>query len=139
MAAKRGLNADIQIDDSGGTLRDISRSVKNVNFSRDIETIDATTFQPPGGDKEFIVSFKDNKFDIEGNADATVTGYLNGIAGQEATVSFQYGPEGPTSGNRKYTGECLMTSFKEGTPVGGLNTFTASFQITGQVTVGAYA
>jgi hypothetical protein len=32
-----------------------------------------------------------------------------------------------------------MTSFKEGTPVGGLNTFTASFQITGQVTVGTYA
>jgi hypothetical protein len=61
MAAKRGLNADIRIDDSGGTLRDISRSVKNVNFSRDIETIDATTFQPPGGDKEFIVSFTDRK------------------------------------------------------------------------------
>ena len=138
MAAKRGLSADIRIDDSGGTLRDISRSVKDVNFSRDAELLDATTFQAPGGDKEFIVGFKDNKFDISGNADATVTGYLNGIAGQEATVSFQYGPEGTTTGNRKYTGECVLVSFKESTPATGLNTFTASFQITGQVTVGTY-
>lgn len=138
MAAKRGLSADIRIDDSGGTLRDISRSVKQVNFSRDAELLDATTFQAPGGDKEFLVGFKDNKFDIQGNADATVCGYLNGIAGQEATVSFQYGPEGTTTGNRKYTGECVMVSFKEDTPAMGLNTFTASFQITGQVTVGTY-
>lgn len=139
MAAKRGLSADIRVDDSGGTLRDLSRSVRQVNFSRDAELLDATTFQAPGGDKEFIVGFKDNKFDIEGNADATVMGYLNGIAGQEATVSFQYGPEGTTSGNRKYTGECVLVSLRESTPATGLNTFTASFQITGQVTVGTYA
>lgn len=138
MAGKRGLNADIRIDNSSGTLTDISTYTKEVNFSRDAELIDATTFQPPGGDKEFIVGFKDNKFDISGNALAALATHLNGIAGQEASVSFQYGPEGTTSGNRKYTGECFLVSYKESTPVGGLNTFTASFQITGQVTVGTY-
>ena len=138
MGAKRGLSADIRIDDAGGTLRDISRSVKTVNFSRDAELLDATTFQAPGGDKEFIVGFKDNKFDIEGNADAVVAGYLNGISGQEATVSFQYGPEGIAAANRRYTGECVMVSYRESTTATGLNTFTASFQITGQVTVGVY-
>jgi hypothetical protein len=138
MAAKRGLSADIRIDNSGGVLTDISRSVKNVNFSRDAELLDATTFQAPGGDKEFIVGFKDNKFDIEGNADSVVATHLNGIAGQEATVSFQYGPEGTTAGNRRYTGEAVMVSYRESTPATGLNTFTASFQITGQVTVGVY-
>ena len=86
----------------------------------------------------FIVGFKDNKFDISGNALAALATHLNGIAGQEASVSFQYGPEGTTSGNRKYTGECFLVSYKESTPVGGLNTFTASFQITGAVTVGTY-
>src|SRR5262249_3290760 len=138
MAAKRGLSASIKIDNAAGVLTDISRSVKTVNFSRDAELLDATTFQAPGGDKEFIVGFKDNKFDIEGNADAVVATHLNGIAGQEATVTFEYGPEGTTAGNRKYTGECVMVSYKESTPAMGLNTFTANFQITGQVTVGVY-
>jgi hypothetical protein len=138
MAAKRGLSADIRVDNSGGVLTDISRSVKTVNFSRDIETLDATTFQAPGGDKEFIVSFKDNKFSIEGNADDVVATLLNGIAGQEATVSFQYGPEGSAAGKRRYTGECVMTSYGESTTATGLNTFNANFQITGLVTVGVY-
>ncbi len=138
MAAKRGLNADIRVDNAAGSLIDISRSVKTVNFSRDAELLDATTFQAPGGDKEFIVGFKDNKFSIEGNADATIATHLNGIVGQEATVSFQYGPEGTTAANRKYTGECVMTSYSENTSAEGLNTFSASFQITGAVTVGVY-
>jgi hypothetical protein len=138
MAAKRGLSADIRIDNSGGALTDISRSVKTVNFSRDAELLDATTFQAPSGDKEFIVGFKDNKFSIEGNADDVVATHLNGIAGQEATVSFQYGPEGSAAGKRRYTGECVMVSYNESTPATGLNTFTANFQITGQVTVGVY-
>lgn len=138
MAGKRGLVADIRVDNSGGTLTDISQKVKTVNFSRDAELLDATTFQPPGGDKEFIVSFKDNKFSIEGNADATIASHLNGILGQEATVSFQYGPEGTNAGFRKYTGECLLVNYSENTSVAGLNTFTANFQITGQVTVGVY-
>lgn len=138
MAAKRGLSADIRVDNSAGTLTDISRETNNVNFSRDAELLDGTTFQAPGGDKEFIVGFKDNKFDIAGNASATVATLLNGIAGQEATVSFQYGPEGTTAGNRRYTGECVMVSYSETTPALGLNTFTASFQITGAVTVGVY-
>jgi len=138
MAAKRGLSADIRVDNAAGTLIDISRSVKTVNFSRDAELLDGTTFQAPGGDKEFIVGFKDNKFSIEGNADATIATHLNGIAGQEATVSFQYGPEGTTATNRKYTGEAVMTSYSENTTATGLNTFTANFQITGAVTIGTY-
>lgn len=136
--AKRGLNADIRVDDSGGSLTDISTHVKNVNFSRDAELLDVTTFQAAGGDKQFLVSFKDNKFSIEGNAGATVASLLNGILGQEATSSFQYGPEGTTGGNRKYTGECYLVSYSESTPVEGVNTFTANFQITGAVTVGTY-
>lgn len=139
MAAKRGLSADIRVDNSGGTLTDISRSVNQVQFSRDADLLDATTFQAPGGDKEFIVGFKDNKFTVSGNADATVMAHLNGIHGQEATVSFQYGPEGTTTGNRRYTGECVLVNLSEDTPATGLNTFTASFQITGQVTVGTYS
>ncbi len=138
MAAKRGLIADIRVDNAAGSLIDISRSCKTVNFSRDAELLDATTFQAPGGDKEFLVGFKDNKFDIEGNADATIATHLNAICGQEDTVSFQYGPEGSASGKRRYTGEALCLGYKESTTATGLNTFTANFQITGLVTVGTY-
>src|SRR5262245_8547566 len=138
MPAKRGLNADIRVDNLAGTLTDISRSTNTVNFSRDVDLLDVTNFQPPGGDKEFLVSFKDNKFSIEGTVDATLATHLNGILGIEATSSFQYGPEGTTTGFRKYTGECYIVGYSETTPVAGANTFSASFQITGQVTIGVY-
>jgi hypothetical protein len=62
---------------------------------------------------------------------------MNAILGQEATSSFQIGPEGTTSGNRKYTGECFLTNYVEQIVL-GVNKFTASFQVTGQVTVGTY-
>jgi predicted secreted protein len=137
--AKRGINCDIRVDDSGGTLRDISRNGTTVNFSRDADLLDVTAFQSPGGDKEFLVGFKDNKFSVEGFSDATVMGYLHGILGQEATVSFQYGPEGTTTGYRKFTGECLLVSLTDNAAVAEANKFTANFQITGQVTVGTYA
>jgi hypothetical protein len=138
MAGQRGLNADFRLDNSGGALTDISRSVNNVDFSRQIEELDCTTFQAPGGDREYIVGFKNNQFSIAGNADATIATLLNGIAGQEATVSFQYGPEGAAAGKRRYTGECVLTSYSESTTATGLNTFQAQLRITGAVAIGVY-
>ena len=60
------------------------------------------------------------------------------VLGQDATVSFEYGPEGSTSTRVKYSGECILTSYETSAGVGDVVSFTASFQISGAVTRGTW-
>ena len=61
------------------------------------------------------------------------------FAGQAATLSFEYGPEGSTAGDAKYTGECIMTSYEKSGAVGDVVTYSAEFQVTGAVTRGTWS
>jgi len=48
--------------------------------------------------------------------------------------SFEFYPIGTTGGNPKALGECIMTSYDRTPDVGGAVSFTASFQVSGDVT-----
>lgn len=133
---RHGKAAVFKIDDSGGTLRDISNTLNSVSFPREAEVLETTSFG--SSDRTYIVGFKNGTISIEGSFDATYDGYLAGILGQTATVSFEYGPEGSTSTYTKYTGECILTSYETSAGVGDVVNFSASFQISGAVTRGAY-
>lgn len=134
---RHGKSAVFKVDDSGGSLRDLSDACNSVSFPRDAEVLETTSFG--SSDRTYIVGFKNGTISIEGSFDATYDGYLAGILGQEATVSFEYGPEGSTSGYTKYTGECILTSYETSAGVGDVVAFSAEFQISGAVTRGAYA
>ena len=71
---------------------------------------------------------------ISGSFDATVDGYLSGILGVEG--SFEFYPIGTTGGNPKASGEAIMTSYDRTPDIGGAVTFTAAFQVSGDVTEG---
>lgn len=134
--AVHGRLGDFRIDDSGGTLRDISNHVNKVTLNRDAPEIDTTTFQDTS--KTYIADFDGATISIEGNSNATVMGYLHPIVGQ-AAGSFQWGPEGTASGKRKMTGECVCTGLNEDVaPTGKQNTFTATFRVDGAITFGTY-
>jgi hypothetical protein len=134
--AVHGRLGDFRIDDSGGTLRDISNHVNNVSLNRDAPEIDTTTFQDTS--KTFIADFDGASISIEGNANATVMGYLHPIVGQ-AAGTFNWGPEGTASGKRKMTGECVCTGVTENAvPAGKQNTFTATFRVDGAITFTTY-
>lgn len=136
--AVHGKLTDFRIDDSGGTLRDISNHVNQVSLNRDAPEIDTTTFQDTA--RTYIADFDGAELSFEGNANATVMGYLHPIVGQAATVSFQYGPEGSASGKRKMTGECTVTNVTEsGAAAGQQNRFTARARVVGAITFGTYA
>lgn len=135
--AKHGKNASFKLDNAAGTLTDISRKVNNVQLPQEAELLEVTAFQATA--KEYIPGFKDGKISFEGFADATIATHLNAILGQEATVSFEYGPEGTTSGYRKYTGEAVLIKYDESAQVSAANKFTAELQISGAVTVGTFA
>ena len=133
---RHGKAAVFKIDDSGGTLRTISDALNSISFPREAEVLETTSFG--SSDRTYIVGFKNGTISIEGSFDATYDGYLAGALGQDATLSFEYGPEGSTSTYTKYTGECIMTSYESTAGVGDVVSFSAEFQISGAVTRGAY-
>jgi hypothetical protein len=134
---RHGKNASFKVDNSGGTLTDISNTLNSVTFPREIETLETTSFG--SSTRSYVVGFSDATVSIEGSFDATVDAHLAGILGQEASVSFEYGPEGTTAGQVKYTGEALMTSYETSAGVGDIVTYSAEFQVTGAITRGTFA
>jgi hypothetical protein len=134
---RHGKSTVFKVDNSGGTLTDISNTLTDVSFPQTIETAETTSFGSSA--KTYIVGLSDSSLSVSGNFDATVDAHLAAITGQAATVSFEYGPEGSTAGQVKYTGECIMTSYEKSGAVGDVVTYSAEFQVTGAVTRGTYA
>ena len=127
-----GKNAAFKIDDSGGTLRDISNVLTDVAVSRTADVAEVSAFS--NSSKAYVAGLKDATITISGSFDATVDGYLKGILG--ASGSFEFYPIGTTGGNPKASGECIMTSYDRTPDVGGAVTFSAAFQVSGDVTEG---
>jgi hypothetical protein len=131
-----GRLTDFRVDNSGGTLTDISAYCDNVDFPQVVETAETTTFGDAS--KDYIVGLRDATISIGGKWDAVLDAVLAPILGQAASVSFQYGPAGSTVTNVRYTGECFCTSYQVTGAVGDVVTFSAEFQVTGNVTRGTY-
>ncbi len=127
-----GKNAAFKIDDSGGTLRDITDVLTDVAVSRTADVAEVSPFS--NSSKAYVAGLKDATITISGSFDATVDGYLKGILGAEG--SFEFYPIGTTGGNPKASGEAIMTSYDRTPDVGGAVTFTAAFQVSGDVTEG---
>ena len=127
-----GKNAAFKIDDSGGTLRDISDVLTDVAVSRTADVAEVSAFS--NSSKAYVAGLKDATITVSGSFDATVDGYLSGILGSEG--SFEFYPIGTTGGKPKSSGECILTSYDRTPDVGGAVSFTASFQVSGDVTEG---
>lgn len=126
-----------KVDNSGGTLTDISNVLTDVSFPQTVETAETSSFGSSA--KTYVVGLSDATVSVSGNFDATVDAHLSGILGQAASVSFEYGPEGSATADAKYTGECILTSYEKSGAVGDVVTFSAEFQVTGTVTRGTYS
>ena len=134
---RHGKAASFKVDNAAGQLTNISDTLNSVSFPREAETLETTSFG--SSDRTYVVGFKNQTISVEGSFDATVDTHLAAVLGQDATLSFEYGPEGTTSTFTKYTGECIMTSYETSAGIGDIVSFSAEFQITGAVTRGAFA
>lgn len=134
---RHGKSTVFKIDDSGGTLRDISNSLTDVSFPRSIDTAESSSFGDSA--KQYVVGLSDATISVSGNFDATIDGYLAGTVGQAATLSFEYGPEGSTAGYVKFSGECILTSYEVSGAIGDVVTYSAEYQVTGSVTRGTWS
>jgi hypothetical protein len=70
--------------------------------------------------------------------DAVMEGIKGGGAAGTIISSYVFGPEGTASGKVKYTGSCILTNYTKNVPVGGIVTFSADFQCTGDETKTTY-
>jgi hypothetical protein len=130
-----GRTTYFRIDNAAGTLVDLSPFCDNVDFPQVVETAETTTFGDTS--KDYIVGLRDATISIAGKWDGavgTVDPTLAGILGLAASQTFEYGPSGSTVGNVRYTGECFCTSYQITGAVGDVVTFSAEFQVTGNVT-----
>jgi len=139
MAFVHGKSAFFSLDDSGGTVRDLSTYLNDISMPRDIETAETTTFGVSGAAKTYIVGLTDATISISGLFDATADGYLAGVVGGSASLSFVYGPSGSTAGLTKYSGECFLTSYEVSSSVGDAVQASASLQVTGAITRGTFS
>jgi hypothetical protein len=134
---RHGKSTVFKVDNSGGTLTDISNTLTDVTFPQTVETAETTSFGSSA--KAYIVGLTDSTVSISGTYDATVDAHLAAILGQAASVSFEYGPEGSTSTYVKYSGEAYLTSYEKSGSVGDAVKFSAEFQVTGAVTRGTWS
>jgi hypothetical protein len=136
MAFVHGKTAVFKVDDSGGTLRDLSAYLEEVSFPRSVETSETTTFGNSA--KTYIVGLSDATVSITGIFDSVSDGYLAGALGVATPLDFEYGPAGSTAGLIKYSGTCFMTSYEVSAPVGDKVSASAEFQVTGAITRGTW-
>jgi len=132
MAFVHGKDSVFKLDNSGGSLTDISTYVNSVDFPQTADVAETTTLGD--GSKTYIVGLKDSTISLAGLWDATADGIFGAVVGQSATLSFEYSPEGTTAGNVKYTGEAILTSYAKNSPVGDVVSYSADFQVSGDVT-----
>tara|TARA_R110002012_G_scaffold46324_3_gene122519 strand:- start:1338 stop:1748 length:411 start_codon:yes stop_codon:yes gene_type:complete len=132
MAFVHGKSSVFKLDNASGSLTDISTYVNSVDFPETADVAETTTLG--SSSKSYIVGLKDATLSISGLWDATIDGILGAVVGQTASLSFEYSPEGTSSGKVKYTGECIVTSYSQSSPVGDVVGFSADMQVSGNVT-----
>lgn len=134
MATSHGKNAVLKIADSGDSLQDLSSYLRTTGLPRSADSHDVTTLG--SSSHKFMPGLLDNgSIPLEGPWDPTLDGILEGILGVE-DQSFEYFPAGEPVGasKPKYSGVGQLVSYEVTTPVDGEASFSAEFQIDGDVT-----
>lgn len=138
---KRGILADVRIDNASGTLIDLSTYFTEFNLSNNLKTFDVTAFQSSAD--EYLPGFTNGRFSGNGFVNGTMIAHMLAVqaalsAGTISTVSVQWGPEGTTTGNPKLTCEALVVDFNPSAKVDDVNRFTLELQVTGAITADVY-
>lgn len=124
-----GKSAVFKIND-GSTLRDISNVVNSSSLSRSAETAEVTALG--NSSKAYIPGLKDATVSIEGMADVTTSGYLDGVLG--VSTAWEFYPAGTAVGQVKYNGSGILTTLDTSAEVGGAVSVSGELQVTGDVT-----
>lgn len=120
---------------------ELTAYLTDITFNNTVDMAETSTMGNEA--KTYISGMSDGTFSISGRYDSTAStgpnAVLNGLVAGKTVVAFEYGPEGDTNGDVKYTGNCFLTAYNVSSPVGDVVAFTADFQVTGAITEGTYS
>lgn len=143
MATAHGNISYFSIEDSAGTtLRNITPHLKTAQFNwsqgeNDVTTKDglrAMKYRP--GMRTATITLGGLWDDTASTGAQTV---LASLFATEATVGFEWGPEGNAVGAVKYSGECMVSAYTEDSPQDDMVLFTATVRVSSTTTVGTFS
>jgi hypothetical protein len=135
MAFVHGKNAYFELDNAAGSSVDLTAYVNDITFPKEVSADETTVFGL--ADKTYIVGLGDSKLSISGLLDPTLDTHLAAVVAAmkaQASATFIFGPQGSTSGQIKYTGEAIVTSYEVSEKVSEVVGWKADLQVTGAVT-----
>jgi ATP-dependent helicase/DNAse subunit B len=116
---------------------DYTAFLKSGGLDTSNEVVDVTTLSK--NSKVYIAGLNDGTIPLEGIITNAQLVKLN-TARALASVAFAYGPVGDTPNtNVKYSGNCIFSSFSVSNTPNNEVVFSATLQITGDVSVGTWA
>lgn len=128
-----GTNAVFKLDNSAGTLTDLSTYIDSIDgLPGSVDMQDVTTLGASG--KKVYPGLKDAQIRIGGVYETAVHTHFSGIFGNANTQTFEFGPEGGTAGKPKITGECRVAEYSAPVAVGDVLKWSATLQVDGAVT-----
>lgn len=133
MAVKTGRTMNIQVDNSSGSLVDLSGYANGINFGFPVDMLDTTVFGSTS--KQFMPGFVGgDDIQINFRYDPTVEAQLAAISPLTTSSTVQISPEGTTTGNAKKVMETFLMDYKVSASPEAIDEIVATFRKTGAVT-----
>lgn len=134
-----GNKTSFKLDNSVGSLTDISTMLTKVDGSATIDKLDGTTFQPIVATplKEFVYGFAEKSFALSINWSAASETFFSAIETLTG-LHYEYGPEGTAAGKTKISGLCNAGTWSgPSSGIGAITTASFELAVTTRV-VGTY-
>lgn len=132
MAKAHGKNAYLEVDDIGGTSRNITSYCDEIDFNVfEVDTAEVSVFG--SAPKSYIAGQQSGTLAVNGPFDPTVDLYVQNLVGSPEG-DYIHGPAGNTTAIVKYTGKMICTSYNLSGDLGGAVRYSAAFQLTGTQT-----
>ncbi len=131
MANIHGKDAVFKIDNVSDSETDISAYCDDSTMSRLVELADVTAYGDE--DRNFIAGLGTATVALGGPFDTALDAIIGTPVQQKVVRNFTFDPIGAGTGGR-ITGDCFITNYVTGIPVGDNITWTATLVTTGAIT-----
>jgi len=116
----------------------IEDELNSIEMTVDVNLVEVTTFGDAAG--TFVEGLPTGSFSVSGFADFDASQGDATIFGQigSGDTAFVFQPTGasPNTNDPNYTGQAFVKSYRIRAEVGGAVSYTADFQVTGEITRG---
>lgn len=131
--ATHGKDSYFALDNTAGSMTDISAYCDASDLAQEIEMADVTALGDEG--HKNIPGLENSTANVSGHWDSTQADIIGSTTQRKAgTRTFEYGPAGSGSGAIKYTGEVWISSYSDSSPVGDKVSWSATLMVDGTVT-----